>query len=61
MADRERVVAIGLLTERDLAMLGRSFKRVFRLPEDEPFNELLFQIDAAEAETIHLVGHRRGS
>lgn len=61
MADRERVVAIGLLTEHDLAMLGRGFQRVFRLPEDEPFSDLLFQIDAAEANNIHFLGHRRGS
>lgn len=58
MANRERVVAIGLLTERDLAMLGQGFQRAFRLPDDEPFSDLLFQIDAADADMVQIVGHR---
>lgn len=44
----QRLVAVGLLTERDLAMLGEGFRRAFRLGEDHDFNDLLAAIDAAE-------------
>jgi hypothetical protein len=45
-----RVVAIGLLTDRDLSVLGQGFKRAFRLDEVHDFHELLAAIDAAERE-----------
>jgi hypothetical protein len=48
-ADRaQRVVAVGLLTERDLSVLGQGFKQVYRLDEGHDFHELLARIDAAE-------------
>jgi hypothetical protein len=44
----QRIVAVGLLTEQDLSMLGEGFRRIYRLDEDHDFAELLAQIDAAE-------------
>lgn len=49
LADSERVVAIGLLTGRDLALLGPSFSRAFPIPDDGDFDALLRAIDAAVA------------
>ena len=46
--DDHRVVAIGLLSERDLALLGQGFKRAYRIDEGHDFHELLAEIDAAE-------------
>jgi hypothetical protein len=40
----ERVVAIGLLTARDLEMLGRGFARCFPVPQDAAFEALLEQL-----------------
>ena len=48
MEDRQRVVAVGLLTERDLSILGQGFKRVYHLDESDHFQALLAAIDAAE-------------
>ncbi len=42
------VVAVGLLTEHDLSVLGPQFKRAYRIDEDHDFHELLAAIDAAE-------------
>jgi len=46
----QRIVAVGLLTERDLSVLGEGFRRIYRLDEKHDFAELLAQIDAAERE-----------
>ena len=44
----QRIVAVGLLTEQDLSMLGEGFRRIYRLDEDHDFAELLAQIADAE-------------
>jgi len=44
----QRIVAVGLLTEYDLSLLGEGFRRVYRLDEGHDFSELLGRIDAAE-------------
>lgn len=44
----ERVVAVGLLTERDLAILGEGFRRVYRIEEGHDFHALLAEIDRAD-------------
>lgn len=44
----QRVVAVGLLTEHDLSLLGEGFRRAYRLNERNDFGALLAQIDAAE-------------
>lgn len=45
----ERIVAVGLLTERELALVGQELRRIYRVDEDESFTELLTAIDLADA------------
>lgn len=43
---RDRIIAVGLLSERDLEMLGRQFTRHFPLQEsDDLFADLLAKLD----------------
>lgn len=49
MKEREPVVAIGLLTARDLDILGSGFRRAFPIDDAAAFDELLKAIDAADA------------
>jgi len=44
----ERIVAVGLLTERDLELLGRSFDRLWPIEETPCFADLLRAIDDAD-------------
>jgi hypothetical protein len=44
----ERIVAVGLLTQHDLDLLGSGFRRAFRVDADPCFEELLTAIDEAE-------------
>ena len=44
----ERIVAVGLLTQRDLSLLGPTFERVWPVEEAPSFNELLRAIDEAD-------------
>ena len=44
----ERVVAVGLLTTRDLSLLGPTFNRAWPVQDSATFNELLRAIDEAE-------------
>ncbi len=49
MAQGERLVAIGLLTQRDLDVLGTGFRRLFPLPNSPAdFDTLIVAIDEAE-------------
>ena len=43
--ESERIVAIALLTETNVRMLGGSLKKVFPLPEDGRFDQLLEALD----------------
>jgi hypothetical protein len=45
----ERIVAVGLLTNRDLDRLGSGFKRCFPVSDDQKFDDLLRAIDEADA------------
>lgn len=49
----ERIVAVGLLTERDVARLGPTFDRVWPVEEAPEFAELVRAIDEADAELAH--------
>ncbi len=40
-------VAVGLLTETNIRMLGTSLRQVFPIPEDHKFDELLQALDQA--------------
>lgn len=45
---QERIVAVGLLTPRDLSLLGPTFDRVWPVEEAPSFSELLRAIDEAD-------------
>ncbi len=47
---KERIVAVGLLTERDLSLLGHSFTRLWPVEETPCFDGLIRAIDEAERE-----------
>ena len=44
----ERIVAVGLLTRRDLDVLGPTFDRIWPVEEAPHFTELLRAIDEAD-------------
>jgi hypothetical protein len=44
----DRFVAVGLLTRRDLDVLGSGFRRAFPLNDTTDFTSLLIEIDQAE-------------
>jgi hypothetical protein len=46
---QEHIVAIGLLTDRDLERLGSGFNRCFPVSDDRKFEDLLRAIDEADA------------
>lgn len=46
----ERIVAVGLLTQRDLNALGSTLGRIWPVEEAPSFSELLRAIDEADAE-----------
>jgi hypothetical protein len=45
---QERIVAVGLLTQRDLNILGPTFERAWPVEEAPSFNALLRAIDEAD-------------
>jgi hypothetical protein len=45
---KERIVAVGLLTNRELNLLGPTFDRVWPVEEAPSFSELLRAIDEAD-------------
>lgn len=47
----ENIVAVGLLTDRDLDRLGSGFHRCFPIADDGKFEDLLRAIDKADAAT----------
>lgn len=46
---KDRIVAVGLLTQRDLDLLGNQFTRAFPVDETPHFHALLAAIDEADA------------
>lgn len=46
----ERIVAVGLLTQRDVDLLGPTFERLWPVEEAPVFSELLRAIDEADRE-----------
>ncbi|MCA1654556.1 MAG: hypothetical protein ABR588_00375 [Sphingomicrobium sp.] len=59
MMPNERIIAIGLLTGDDLAVLGPHFSRAFPIDERQVFGELLRAIDEAERGGRHCAGEER--
>jgi hypothetical protein len=47
---KDRIVAVGLLTEQDLNLLGHSFTRVWPVDDTPCFSQLLEAIDEADRE-----------
>jgi len=45
---RDKIVAVGLLTKRDVDALGSTFTRIWPLDHAPSFTELLRAIDEAE-------------
>ncbi len=45
---RERIIAVGLLTQRDLDVLGQGFRRAYSVDQTPCFGELLRAIDEAD-------------
>jgi hypothetical protein len=48
----ERIIAVGLLTQRDVRLLGPTFDRLWPVEDAPHFDELLAAIDEAE-EQLH--------
>ena len=48
--DQDRIIAVGLLTRRDLSALGPAFDRAWPIEEVPAFGELLREIDEADDE-----------
>jgi hypothetical protein len=44
----DKIVAVGLLTRRDLDVLGTGFQRLFPIDEAHPFTDLLQALDGIE-------------
>jgi hypothetical protein len=44
----ERIVAVGLLTQREVELLGHGFSRLWPIDDSPCFTELLEAIDEAE-------------
>jgi hypothetical protein len=53
--DQDGIVAIGLLTQGDLTLLGPTFTRLWPVEEAPAFAELLRAIDRADAELVQPV------
>jgi hypothetical protein len=55
MLTKDRIVAVGLLTQRDLDVLGTGFHRLFSVKaeenSDDGFADLIAQLDRIEAIT----------
>ena len=50
---KDRIVAVGLLTQRDLDVLGAGFHRLFSVADDDDgFAGLLAQLDKIDAITL---------
>jgi hypothetical protein len=56
---RERIVAVGLLTQRDVKLLGPTFDRLWPVEEAPPFAELLKAIDEADEKLRRSAGDGR--
>ena len=50
MAEDRRIIAIGLLTAKDLEVLGKGFTRAYPVDDTPCFGELLKAIDEADRE-----------
>jgi hypothetical protein len=56
----DRIVAVGLLTKRDLRLLGPTFDRAWPVEEAPAFNQLLRAIDEADRKLQKQASQRCG-
>jgi hypothetical protein len=56
---QDRIVAVGLLTRRDMVLLGPTFDRAWPVEEAPSFNELLRAIDQADVRLQEQNGKNR--
>lgn len=56
----ERIVAVGLLTQREVEMLGHGFSRIWPIDDTPCFEDLLKAIDKAERELKRPRGKKDG-
>jgi hypothetical protein len=56
--DEDKIIAVALLTQGDLDLLGPTFSRLWPVEEAPGFDELIRAIDAADAEARR-AGNRR--
>lgn len=61
MSPKEPIVAVGLLTRADIALLGSSFDRLWPVEETPCFGGLLAAIDEADRELWRREDERRAS
>ncbi|MCU6456123.1 hypothetical protein LPN01_18755 [Sphingomonas sp. A2-49] len=48
----DRIVAVGFLTQHDLARLGQGFTRLFPVKDDASFDDLLAKLDLVSATPV---------
>jgi hypothetical protein len=58
---QDRIVAVGLLTRRDLNLLGPTFDRVWPVEDAPSFSELLRAIDEADRRLMQTESDSRRS
>ena len=46
--DDQRIVAVGLLTRREMSVLGQQLSRLYPITDDSKFTDLLQAIDQAD-------------
>lgn len=62
MAERDRIVAVGLLSEKELALVGQTLRRVYRIDDGgDDFADLLQKIDAADDGCTATITPRQGN
>ena len=60
MPNSPRIVAIGLLTQHELELLGQGFDRAFPIDDELVFEELLLAIDKGDHAVMPRGGAARG-
>ena len=45
---QDKIIAVGLLTQRDVDQLGSGFQRLYPVPRDDVFADLLQRLDRIE-------------
>ena len=51
--DQDRIVAVGLLTQQDLTLLGPTFTRLWPVEDAPEFDDLVRAIDEADQQMMH--------